>query len=295
MELRQIEYFVAVAEEGHFGRAAQRLFIGQPAISQQIRRLERELSRPLFDRQPRQVQLTEAGDRFLPEARSVLAAVDRARRAVEEDEHEGRVTIRLGTCSGLGDHLYRMLNNLATIMPNAVVDLVSTSADSRVPAVMTGRLEAAFTHAPPPPDAEVDCLDMWLDPLVVALPSWHPLAAQHAVSVADLADLPLRLLPRRGNPVLVDCVFQACAQAGFAPRSEPPGTTLDETLAAIGSPSAASWTVLYASHARLLTNPYLAFRPFREPGLVIDTMLLVPRGARTSALRALVEAGRQSG
>jgi hypothetical protein len=69
---------------------------------------------------------------------------------------------------------------------------------------------------------------------------------------------------------------------------------LDETLAAIGSPSTASWTVLYASHARLLTNRYLAFRPFRE-SLVINTMLLVPRDTGTPGLRALVEAGRQSG
>ena len=119
--------------------------------------------------------------------------------------------------------------------------------------------------------------------LPVALPSWHPLAAQHEVSIADLADIPLRLLPRRGNPVLVDCVFQACAQAGFTPRSEPPGTTLDETLAAIGAPSTASWTVLYASHARLLTNRYLVFRPFREPSLVGGSYLAPSTTSRYAA------------
>ncbi len=89
VELRQLEYFVAVAELLHFGRAAERLHIGQPAVSQQVRRLERELGAPLFDRSSRSVSLTAAGRALLPEARAVLAAADRARdaaHAVREQE-----------------------------------------------------------------------------------------------------------------------------------------------------------------------------------------------------------------
>ncbi|HEY3715028.1 MAG TPA: LysR family transcriptional regulator [Jatrophihabitantaceae bacterium] len=105
MELRQLEYFAEVAELLNFGRAAERLHVGQPAVSQQIQRLERELGQPLFDRSARTVRLTEAGQRLLPEARAVLAAVERARAAAQGGPASG--PLRLGTSTGLGERLSR--------------------------------------------------------------------------------------------------------------------------------------------------------------------------------------------
>src|SRR3954468_23528756 len=106
VELRQIEYFVAVAEHLHFGRAAEALSIGQPAVSQQLARLERELGVELIDRTPRTARLTAAGARFRPEARAVLAAVERARsRAVESPAPDPVRRLRLGSSDGLGDRL----------------------------------------------------------------------------------------------------------------------------------------------------------------------------------------------
>jgi len=99
LELRQLQYFVAVAEHLHFGRAAEALSIGQPAVSQQIARLERILGTELLDRTPRTVRLTEQGSRFLPEARKVLVAVDRARASVTRSDN-GAGVLRIGTCSG---------------------------------------------------------------------------------------------------------------------------------------------------------------------------------------------------
>lgn len=168
MELRQLVYFVTVAEELHFGRAAERLHIVQSAVSQQIRRLERELGAELFDRSPRHVRLTGAGERLLPEARTVLAAVDRARAAVAPAE-----VLRLGTSTGLGAHLDRVLAGFAERKPAVQVELVSLPARERLARVVDGRLDAAFVRGAEPL-AGVRVLPLWPDPLVAALPAGHP-------------------------------------------------------------------------------------------------------------------------
>src|SRR5262245_54230219 len=135
MELRQLQYFVTLAEELHFGRAAERLHIVQPAVSQQLRRLEAELGVQLVERSTRHVALTAAGERLLPEARAVLAAVERARASVG-----GPATLRLGTTTGLGERLPRLL---AALAPREV-ELVRVPAATRLRRVADGTLDAAL-------------------------------------------------------------------------------------------------------------------------------------------------------
>jgi DNA-binding transcriptional LysR family regulator len=268
MELRQLSYFVAVAEELHFGRAAERLHIVQSAVSQQIQRLERELGAELFDRSPRRVRLTGAGERLLPEARAVLAAAEKARAAVAAP-----AGLRLGTSTGLGAHLDRVLAAFAERAPEVPVELVSLPAEERLNRVAAGRLDAAFVRSAEPP-AGVRVLPLWPDPLVAALPATHPLARQGEIDLADLAGLPLALTARRNNPALVDLVLGACRAAGFEPVPGPVGGTLHDTLATIGARPL--WTVVYASHARVLATPRVAYVPFRAPGLALATGLAVP-------------------
>ncbi|MEW2526520.1 LysR substrate-binding domain-containing protein [Streptomyces sp. NPDC047071] len=295
MELRQLGYFVAVAEELHFGRAAERLHIVQSAVSQQVRRLERELGAELFDRAPRQVRLTAAGERLLPEAWAVLAAAERARAAVGARPPG----LRLGTCTGLGEHLERVLAHFAERAPGVPVELVSADAGERLARVADGRLDAAFVRAAEPVPG-VRVVPLWRDPLVAVVPAGHPVAARPEAALADLAEVPLALTARRANPALVDLVVGACHRAGFTPVRGPAGGSLQDILATIGAGAAPLWTVVYASHARLLRGPRVAFVPFAAE-LALETGLAVPDGARRGAaaldgfLAACAAAAREPG
>lgn len=293
MELRQLRYFVTVAEELHFGRAAERLHIVQSAVSQQIRRLERELGVEFFDRSPRHVRLTPAGERFLPEARSVLAAEARARASVAEPPEGRTATLRLGTSTGLGDHLDRVLEALARLAPRLAVELVSAPARSRMGQVAAGGLDAAFVRGLDEHPG-VRLIPVWQDQLVVALPARHPLAAADDVALKDLATLPLRLTARRNNPPLVDLVVTACRDAGFEPVPGPPTHSLQDTLAAIGA-GAGMWTVVYASHARSLLTRRVAFLPVRGSGLSLPAVLAVHPTAPPAHLDLLLEACADTG
>ncbi|WP_030940441.1 LysR family transcriptional regulator [Streptomyces sp. NRRL S-646] len=280
MELRQLTYFVTVAEELHFGRAAERLHIVQSAVSMQIQRLERELGAELFDRTPRRVRLTAAGERLLPEAREVLAAADRARAAVAP-----LPGLRIGTSTGLGVHLDRVLAAFARRAPDVPVELFSLPVAERLARVAGGQLDAAFVRAVEPVPG-VRVLPLWPDPLVAALPATHPLAGREEIGIEELAELPLALTERRNNPALVDLVVGACHEAGFEPLPGPASGSLQNILATIGSRPL--WTVVYASHARVLHSLRVAFVPFRAPGLALSTGLAVPVSAPPPHLDTLL-------
>ncbi|MER5641624.1 LysR family transcriptional regulator [Kitasatospora sp. NPDC002227] len=289
MELRQLRCFVAVAEELHFGRAAEKLLLGQPAVSQQVRRLERELKVELFDRSPRYVRLTPAGERFLPAARGVLAAEDAARALAAE--LAAPAVFRLGTITGLGERLDLILDAYQRRAPGVRVELQAAPVRERLARLADGRLDAAFVRGAVPEESTgLRFLPVWQDELVIALPARHPLAGQAQIDLAGLAELPLRLTGRANHPALVDLVTDACAQAGFRPVLGPPHGTLQDTLASIGT-GTPMWTVVYAANARLMNVPRIAFRPCRTP-LALPTSVAVRRSAPLP--RLLLEACRDT-
>jgi DNA-binding transcriptional LysR family regulator len=287
VELRQLHYFVVLAEELHFGRAAERLHIVQPAVSQQLRRLEAELGATLVARSTRRVALTDAGLRFLPEARAVLAAADRARASVARDAAPS--TVRLGTSTGVGARLPALLAQLRRRVPGASVELVRVPAGERLRRVADGTLDAALLRGTAG-HAGVRAVAVWTDPIAVALPSAHPLAAAGTIEIAALAELPVRLPPRDANPALVDLVIGACRAAGFEPRLAPAMNDQDMLAAiATGPPT---WTVYYTAQVAVLAGiDGVAFRSPAEPPLEMPTLLAVPAGGSPLS-EALVAACR---
>ncbi|MFF4530131.1 LysR substrate-binding domain-containing protein [Streptomyces sp. NPDC001407] len=288
MEIRQLRYFLTVAEELHFGRAAERLHIVQSAVSQQVRRLERELGVGLFDRTTRAVRLTEAGRRLLPHAREVLAARDRAREAIDELRSERATTLRLGTSAGLGTRLEEILAEFTRLAPKAQLELVTAATDDRLKRVRSGELDATLLRGERDVP-ELELLPLWEDDLMVALPARHDLAVRGTVGMAQLAGLPLRLAARARNPTLYELVMRSCREAGFEPVLGPEYTTDQDTLATIGY-GKPSWTVLYAPYARQLAVPGVVFRPLRDPAPSMPAFLAVRPDPPRAELRALIEA-----
>ncbi|WP_031464497.1 LysR family transcriptional regulator [Sciscionella sediminilitoris] len=289
METRQLQYFLVVAEELHFGRAAQRLHIVQSAVSQQVRRLERELGVTLFDRTTRTVRLTKAGDRLVPHATAVLEAQRRAREAMAQLGAPRPLPVRLGTSQGLAERLDVVLPAFAE-RTEARLELVDLGTEERLRAVREGELDAALVRGRRTL-AGLRLFPVWRDELLVALPAAHPLAGAETVEFAALAELPLRIAEHGRNPALYELVLDCCRTAGFEPRLGRAFTTAQDTLADIGFGGPA-WTVFYAAHAKQIAAAGVVFRPLRAPRPRMPTALAVQAGAGRPELSALVEACR---
>lgn len=235
MELRHLRYFVAVAEELHFGRAARRLHIVQPALSQQIQKLEREIGVTLLARSRRRVALTPAGEAFLEEARRALTsardAVAAARRAREGET--GR--LRVGYLDFAIYLLFpQILRAFRRRYPAVSLQIAEMGRDEQGEALSRGRLDVGF-FAYREGEWDLRCEPVASDPLVVVLPDTHPLAARERVPVGMLRHEPWVLFPRKLHSRFLELVLQACAAEGFAPRVEQEAEQMNALAALVGA------------------------------------------------------------
>lgn len=219
MLFRQLEYFVAVAEEANFTRAAARVHAAQPGVSAQVRRLERELGQDLFDRSGRAVRLTEAGAAMLPYARAALAAVEGARLAVDELVGLLRGRISVGTVTSTPSRdldLPALLADFQRDYPGVEITLSEDSSDRMVEALRDGRLDLALVSlgGKNPPGIETRVVTD--ERLVAAVNRNDPLAEKTAIPLEVLAERSLICLPRGTG--IRSVVEAACATAGFRPR-----------------------------------------------------------------------------
>jgi len=218
MELRHLRYFVAVAEERHFGRAAERLHIAQPPLSQQIRRFEAELGEPLLYRTTRSVELSPAGAVLLERAREILAAVD---SAIEDARRAARGEYGRLAIGFTGSSTYEMLPSLAVALrrelPGVVLDLRGELlTPAQVERLVAGTLDLGLLR-PPVHERDLEIEVLRSEPLIAVLPESHRLAAADAVPLDELASEPFVTYPSHFRSVLHDAVEDACAARGFKP------------------------------------------------------------------------------
>ncbi|CAN5726168.1 LysR family transcriptional regulator [soil metagenome] len=263
MELRHLRYFVAVAEERHFGRAAARLRMAQPPLSRQIQALEAELGFVLFERNRRQVELTPAGKTLLEHARGIFEAVDlavhEARRASQGES--GRIVVAYPSTfaySGLPE----LVRAYRAKFPGVELVLRELSPQQQLDALRDHRADVGFIRAPvDEPGLSTELVRS--EPLVAALPAGHALAGRRSIPLALLAKEPFVLFPRVRGPAYFDHLIGLCREAGFTPRIVQEAPQLDiVSLVAAGL----GVSILPSS-----------IRKFRRSGIVLRPIVGGPR------------------
>jgi DNA-binding transcriptional LysR family regulator len=264
MELRHLQYFVTVAAELHFGRAAARLFISQPALSQRIRSLEGELGLRLLERTRHGVRLTPEGAVFLPEALAIVRQVDRATDVARALAEGARGQLRLSylrtTAGGLPE---RLVSAYQRRFPRVELTADSGTTAANAVRLRTGDLDVAFVHTPLEHADDLGCVDVTSEALVVALPSTHPLSRRRRLAREVLAGLPLVYFPRTNTPGFYDrslALVYGSASAAPIMRTEP---SEERMLVAVAE--GAGITLLVEDRAATLRYPGVTYRRFTDP------------------------------
>jgi DNA-binding transcriptional LysR family regulator len=291
MELRHLRYFVAVAEEGHITRAAARLGIQQPPLSQQIRALEAELQVQLFRRKPRGVELTQAGEALFDEARSILQQVEHAVTAVRRTARGEAGQIGLGFTSSASFHPFvpQAIREYRETHPLVALSLEESGTGELVAALIDERLDAAFVRSPIGAAAGIAVHSVLDEAMVAALPAGHALAGRTGTPPLGLAELAAEtfILYRRPlGPGLYDAIIAACQRAGYSPNI---GQEAPRMLATLSLVAAGLGVTLVPQSMRRLRVHGVAYRPLDSAaGLVAPLNLAYRRGESSAAARRFI-------
>ncbi len=257
MDLRRVSMFVAVAEELNFTRAAERLAIAQPPLSQHIRRLEEELGVQLFSRTSRKVELTAAGHQLLRGARELLGkraeVINLTRRAAGGEVGVHRFAVGSSAAFGL---VAEVLRDFGARYPAVSVQLDERESEPIASALITGELDVAILRGPFS-HAELTVELLLREPLEVVLPSHHRLAGAEEVPLSELAGEPMILFSRDRAPELHDMITSLCVAAGFSPRMGQEGQSWASVVGLVGA--GLGITIAPAS-AALIKSRHVVFR-----------------------------------
>jgi DNA-binding transcriptional LysR family regulator len=296
MELRHLRYFVAVAEEGHVTRAAERLGIQQPPLSQQIRALETELQVQLLRRKPRGVELTQAGRALFTDAQAILRQVDDAIAATRRTALGQAGRIGLGFTSSASFHplVPRLIREFRDAHPLVALALEESGTGELVDALRDERLDAAFVRSPIGPAAGIAVHAVLEEPMVAALPAGHTLAAggRAPLGLGALAAETFILYRRPLGPGLYDSIIAACQRAGYSPRI---GQEAPRMLATLSLVAADLGVTLVPQSMRRLRVHGVAYRPLDPAdGLVAPLNLAYRRGESAPAAQRFIAMARRT-
>lgn len=288
LELRQLRYFVAVAEEKHFGRAAARLHMTQPPLSQAIQSLEATLGTMLFARTRRSVALTPAGDALLPEARRLLQQAAALPELVQRAASGATGSMSLSFVS-TADYsvLPPLLREFRERYPLVQIELREATTDVQVEDLVQGRIDAGLV-IPPLAErgrSELDYLRLTSEPLVLAVPQ-GALGRRKEATLAAVSDLPLIIFPRRIAPAFHDAILGCFRDAGLTPRI---GQEAIQMQTIVGLVSAGMGVALVPQSVSNLKRPGVEYKALPDTGVLVETGLAWRHDNASPVLHAFLE------
>jgi DNA-binding transcriptional LysR family regulator len=290
IELRQLRYFAAVADELHFGRAAAHLHMTQPPLSQAIRALELQLGADLFDRNRRGVALTAAGHALLPEARRLLSQADQLpglvqRAAVGES---GKLTLAFVSSADYSV-LPPFLRAYRAAYPQVQITLQEATSDRQLDDLLNGRIDAGLL-IPPLPDkarAELEYLPVLNEPLILAAPAGMvELRSKRAVNLRKLPPLPLIIFPRMISPGLYDAILAVFREAGITPTIGQEAIQMQTIVSLV---SAGMGMALVPQSVSNLQRPGVEYRALAQATPLVETGLAWRRDNRSPVLKGFLD------
>lgn len=291
LELRRLHAFIAIAEEGHITRAAERLGMQQPPLTRLLQSLEAELGVQLMERLPRGVRPTTAGLALLDEARAVLARAEDVAQVVQRAARgeQGRLAVGFTSSASLHPFVSNVLRGFREALPGVTVALEEAGTGELMDALLHERLDAAFVRSPLSGMPTLQSELILIEPMLLAMPLHHPLSLPNELplALADLADEAFVLYRRRAGQGLYDVILAACRAAGFSPLVVQEAPRLTSTLSLVAAGLGVS--IVPASMQRLRGDG-VAYRPLRDcPGLTAPLHLATRVGDQSSVLRRFRE------
>lgn len=290
MELRQLQYFLAVAEELNFSRAAARLQIAQPPLSRQIRQLEQELGVELFRRTKRRVELTEAGRVFLEEARRILLQVEQGVRVAQRASRGeiGRLVVGFEGSSTY-DVIPVALKVYRERFPEVDLVVYAMTTEEQIQALLENRIGIGFVVSPLN-DKRLAIEIILREALILAIPESHPLVARNEVRVQELEGESFIMFQRNRGCGLYDQVIAVCQRAGFSPRVI---QEADEMQVMLGFVAAGLGITLLSASAQQFQRPGVVYRTLQPSTPKVTLALAWRRDDPSAVLQAFIEVVRE--